>query len=306
MARYIAGRALATLSIIVAASVVIFLVLNLVPGDPARLILGQDATPDGIRLLREELGLDQPLWKQYLSFVSDAVRGDLGISYRGRRDVTAEIASAFRVTLVLTTVAMTLSAVIGVTLGVIAALRANTWIDHILRVTLLTLTSLPIYFLGLILMFVFAVELRLLPAFGWGTPQHLIMPAVTLATFPLALIGRITRASMLDIVSQDFVTTARAKGLSETVIVMRHEMRHILIPLVTIISLQFGILLAGAVLTETIFSIPGMGNLMINAVFARDFPMIRGIVLVAAVAVTSVNFAVDLLYLVIDPRIQYE
>lgn len=293
-------------AVIVVASMLVFGVLSIVPGDPAVLILGQNATPEGIRALHEQLGLNQPLWKQYLDFVGGVLRGDLGRSYYLNQEVTQEIASAFPVTAVLSTISMALSVAVGVSLGTIAALRANTWVDNVLRVTLLSATSVPVYALGLILIYVFSVHFQILPSIGWDTPQNVVLPAVTLATFPLALIGRMARANMLDVISQEYVTTARAKGLPERLIVIRHELRNASIPLVTVISVQFGVLLAGAVLTETIFSIPGMGQLLINAIYARDYPTIRGIVLLAAVVVTVINFIVDLLYLAIDPRMHYQ
>ena len=247
-----------------------------------------------------------PFGSSTSTFWGGVLRGDFGKSYYYNLDVTQEIARAFPVTVGLSIVALALSATVGVTVGTIAALRANTWIDDVLRVTLLGATSIPVYVLGLILIFVFSVQFRIFPSIGWSTPQNVVLPAITLATFPLALIARMARATVLDVMSQDYVITARAKGLPERLVVIRHELRNASIPLVTVISLQLGILLAGAVLTEVIFSIPGMGRLLVTAIYSRDYPMIRGIVLLAAVIVTIINFTVDLLYLVIDPRMRHK
>lgn len=305
MTRYIVRRFLALLAIAVASTVIIFVALQFVPGDPAVLILGQDATPESLREMRQELGLDQTVWKQYVDFMGGLLQGDLGRSYQRGVPVIERIADAYKVTFVLSSVAMTISIVVGIAIGLGSALKANTWIDHVLRVLLLTSTSIPVYWLGLLLIYAFAVYWGVFPSFGWGSPMHLILPAITLATYPLATIGRVTRSTMLDVLSEEYVRTARAKGLPERVVVLRHALRNAFIPILTVIGLQFGVLLAGAVLTETVFSVPGMGQLLINAIFSRDYAVIRGTVLVGVVTVVTLNLVVDILYLFVDPRIRY-
>ena len=304
MGSFLLRRLVALVGVLLASTIVVFLVLALVPGDPAVLILGQDATPERVSALRAELGLDRPLWEQYLRFAGGLLQGDLGRSYQQNRPVTGELMRAFPVTLVLSTMALTLATVIGTSLGVLSAVRSNTWVDGVLRVVLLSFGSLPVFVLGLFLIYAFAVNWPLLPAFGWGTPAHTVLPALTLATFPLATIGRLTRAAMLDVLGQEYLTTARAKGLREWVVLVRHALRNALVPIVTVVALQFGVLLAGAVLTESIFSVPGMGQLLLNAVFARDYALIRGTVLLAAFVVASLSLVVDVLYVALDPRIR--
>lgn len=304
MGAFLLRRLLALVGVLFASTIVLFVVLAFVPGDPAVLILGQDATPERVRALRAELGLDLPGWQQYLRFVGGALQGDLGRSYQQNRSVTGELARAFPVTFVLATIALAIATVVGTLLGVLSAVRSNTWVDGVLRVVLLSFGSLPVFVLGLFLIYGFAVNWPVLPAFGWGTPAHAVLPALTLATFPLATIGRLARAAMLDVLEQEYLTTARSKGLRERVVLMRHALRNALVPIVTVIALQFGILLAGAVLTESIFSVPGMGLLLLNAVFARDYALIRGTVLFAAVAVALLSLVVDILYVVLDPRIR--
>lgn len=306
MRRYIVRRLMTLILVVLFATVAVFGALQLVPGDPAQLILGQDATPERLETLRHELGLDLPVWRQYVDFMSGLMRGDLGRSYQQSRPVMGELLRTFPVTLTLSTVAIILSVVAGVGFGVWSAVRVNTWIDSVLRIVLLTSTSVPIYWLGLLLIYAFSVYWPLLPSFGWGTPRHLILPAIALATFPLALIARLTRAATLEVLRQEYVTTARAKGLSETTVVFRHALRNALVPVVTVVGLQFGALLAGAVLTETVFSVPGMGQLLINAIFSRDYAIVRGSVLLAAVVVALINLVVDLVYLFLDPRIRYQ
>ena len=306
MKRYIARRLAALLAVLLFVSAAIFGGLHLVPGDPAILTLGPRATPELVEKVHRELGLDQPLWKQYLNFIAGAVRGDLGRTYMRNRSVAGELARTFPVTLALSASAMALSVFVGVGLGVWTAARANSWIDNTVRVVLLTSSSVPVFWLGLMLIYGFSVSLQWFPSFGWGTARHLVLPAVTLATFPLALIGRLTRAAVVEVLRTDYITTARAKGLTEKTVVLRHALHNALVPVVTVIGLQFGILLAGAVLTETIFSVPGLGQLLIASILARDYPMIRGCVLLAAVAVAVMNLVVDLTYLFLDPRIRYQ
>lgn len=305
MLQYVFQRLIALVIIAFAATLVIFVALSLVPGDPAILILGSDATPETVEALRHDLGLDLPLWQQYLAFLKDLIRGDLGNSYQRGVPVIKRIAEAYPITVLISTLAIIIASIVGIGLGVLAAANRNTWIDSFLRVVLLTTTSVPVFWLGLLLIYLFAVELSWLPSFGWGTPKHIVLPTLTLATYPLATIGRITRASMIEALSQDYIRTARAKGLSERAVLLRHAFSNALVGVITVIGLQFGIMLAGAVLTETVFSVPGMGRLLINAIFARDFALIRGVVLVGVLTIVTLNFVVDVLYLAVDPRIRF-
>ncbi len=305
MGQYVLRRIFSLLAIMITAIAVVFFALSLVPGDPARLILGQDVTPENLEELRIELGLNQPLWKQYLNFMNELLHGDLGMSYQRGIPVVERLASAYPITLIISTLAITISVIVGVGIGILAALKANTWVDHGLRIILLTSTSIPIFFLALLLIYLFSVRLGMLPSFGWGTPRHAVLPVIVLAIYPLAAIGRITRSSMLDTLNQDYVRTAQSKGLSEWNIIFRHTLKNASIGIITVIGLQFGILLAGAVLTESVLSIPGMGSLLINAIFARDYAVIRGVVIVGVVTIVLLNFMTDMFYLFIDPRIQY-
>lgn len=305
MVNYILRRFISLISVVLVSTLIIFFALSLVPGDPAVLILGQDATPEGLSILRKDLGLDLPLWQQYFNFLKGLTRADLGKSYQRGVPVVDQLATAYPITLILSTLAIIISVVVGLSSGMIAAVYSNTWIDHLLRVFLLATTSIPIYWLGLLLIYSFSVKTPLFPSFGWGTTSHIVLPAITLATFPLAIIGRMTRTTVIGVLSEDYIRTARAKGLSENMVVLKHALPNALIPLVTVIGLQYGIMLAGAVLTETVFAVPGMGRLLITAIFARDYAVIRGAVLLGVFTCVTINFIVDIIYLLIDPRIRY-
>jgi len=303
--RYVGIRFVGLIPLLLVVSTLVFILLRMAPGDPAVLMLGADATPEAIIEVREKLGLDQPFHIQLGSFLINLTRGDLGRSYQTGRPVTAEIGRTLPVTITLSAIAIVLASVVGILVGVISAVKQYSWMDNVFRIIVLAGVSMPVFWLGLMLMVVFAGWLGWLPSSGWGTWKHMVLPSTTLATFPLAIITRITRSSMLEVIRQDYIRTARAKGLSQSSVVLRHALRNALIPVVTVIGLQFGVLLAGAVLAETVFAIPGLGRLTVTAVFARDYPLIRGAVLLAAALFMFINLTVDVLYTFLNPRIRY-
>jgi peptide/nickel transport system permease protein/oligopeptide transport system permease protein len=302
---YVLRRVVIAIPLLLVVTVAVFLLMELTPGDPAVLMLGQDATSESIEALRIQFGLDRPLPEQYLRFLANLVRGDLGRSFVTHLPVSAEIARTWPATLQLAVAAMAIALVVGLPLGVITAVKRGGLVDQLTRVVVLVSVSMPIFWSGLLLIYWFAVQLRWLPTSGAGSLAHLVLPSVSLSTFSLAVIVRLTRSSMIDVMSEDYVRTARAKGLRDLVVIVRHGLKNALIPVVTIAGLQFGQLLAGAVLTETVFNWPGLGRLTVTAVFARDYPMIRGAILVVAVTFILVNLLVDLLYAFLDPRIRH-
>jgi peptide/nickel transport system permease protein len=306
--------------------------VQLIPGNPARAMLGERATEEAVRELEERLGLDQPLWTQYGRFVVNVVRLDFGRSIKTNEPVVREIATRFPATLELTLFAMTFAVVVGIVVGVFAATHRGKPLDYLSMIGALVGVSVPIYCLGLALILLFANALNLFPnggrldnafvvpsatgfllldtllagdfgAFG-SACRHLFLPAVTLGTVPLAIISRMTRSSLLEALHQDYVRTARAKGLPERVVLFKHALKNALIPVLTVIGLEFGYLLGGAVMTETIFSWPGLGRWLVNSVAARDMPAIQGGVLFVAALFMGITFVVDMLYAVVDPRVR--
>lgn len=302
---YILRRLLASFLTLLGVSCLIFLMVRLLPGDPARIIAGLFATEADVAQLRRHLGLEQPIYVQYGVFLGHAVRGDLGYSARTSEPVLREIGARLPATLELALLSTLLATAFGVLSGVLAAMRPYSLFDYVLSFVTLFGVSMPVYWLGLLLMIVFAVQLNWLPAAGAEEPGSAILPALTLASFSIALVARMTRASMLEVLGQDFIRTARAKGLREWHVVYRHALRNALIPIITAVGLQFGALLGGAVLTETVFGWPGMGQLLVDSIFARDYPMVQGVVLVFSALFILTNFLVDLTYVIIDPRIHY-
>lgn len=286
-------------------SVIIFMMLRVLPGDPARIIAGLNASEATVERIRDQLGLDESLLSQYFSFLSGVLQGDLGQSARTSRPVTTEIVARLPATLTLAAVATVVGSVLGIFAGVVAAVKRNTVLDHAISSVAMMGVSMPVYWLGLLLILLFAVTLGWLPAAGAGEPLSIVLPAVTLAAFSTALVSRMTRASMLEVMGQDFIRTAQAKGAPPAVVILKHGLRNAFIPILTVISLQFGALLGGAVLTETVFGWPGIGRLLVDSIFARDFAVVQGIVLVYAALFILVNVVVDVLYVVIDPRIRY-
>jgi peptide/nickel transport system permease protein len=284
-------------------SVVIFLLLELAPGDPAIMLLGMDATEETIAQLRAELGLDKPIYERYYTFFTNALRGDFGRSFETQRLVIEEIKHAFPATLELTVASLMIAISVGIPIGVMSAVRQYSLLDKLVRFSVLIAVSLPIFWLGLMVILVFSVVLKLLPSFGRGSWEHLILPSASLSCYSLAIMIRMTRSSMLEVLRNEYITAVRAKGMSQFVVVYKHGLRNALIPVVTIIGLQFGILLGGAVLTETVFAWPGVGTLMVQAIFSRDYPVIRAGVMLVAGCFIVINLLVDIIYSYIDPTV---
>ena len=306
MTRYILQRLAWSVPVLLGVSLIVFLILALAPGDTARALAGTDASESDIEALRKSLGLDQPLPIQYLHFLGRLVRFDLGRSAVTGRPVTREIADNIWPTVELAMAAMVLAVVLGMALGVLSAVYRGTLLDNLFMVLALFGVSMPIFWLGLMLMLLFAVELRWLPTTGIGGPEFLVLPAVTLCGGSLAIIARMTRSSMLEVLGEDYVRTARAKGLRERTVVLGHVLRNALIPTVTAISLQFGYLLAGTVLTETVFARPGLGRMLVDAINLRDVGLAQGGIMLLATSFVLINLVVDVLYVYLDPRIRYD
>ncbi|HUV07918.1 MAG TPA: nickel ABC transporter permease [Spirochaetia bacterium] len=299
-------RLLSTIPVLIGISLLLFFMLRMLPGDPAQVLAGEMASPEDIRLIRHQLGLDRPMHVQYAFFLSRLARFDLGRSARTQNPVTEEIWARLPNTMLLAVVAITLACLFGIPAGIISAVRPYTWIDYVVTSTALFGISMPVFWLGLMLIVVFSIVLHWLPAGGTGSWKHVILPSLTLAAFVVAFIARMTRSSMLEVLSQDYTTTARSKGLKEQVVIVKHALKNALIPIITVIGLQFGLLLGGAVLTETVFAWPGVGRLIVDSILARDYPVIQGAILVFGLLYILVNLAVDLLYAYVDPRIRYD
>jgi peptide/nickel transport system permease protein len=290
--------------VVLGVSVAVFMMLRLVPGDPVTVILSQGATAQDRARLEHDLGLDRPVYEQYGIYAERAVQGDLGRSIRLRQPVTELILQRLPATLELAVASLVLATAAGLLFGMLSAIHHGRWLDHAIRVGSLAGVSLPSFWLGLMLILLFGVSLGLLPIAGRDGLSSLILPAITLATVPLGIITRIVRSSLLDVLGEDYIRTARAKGLGERAVLFRHALRNSLIPLVTVVGIQFGTLLGGAIIVETVFAWPGVGRMLIDAVSARDFPLVQGIVLFIAVGFVLVNLIVDLLYAYIDPRVR--
>ena len=316
MSRYLVRRLLLLVPVLMGVSVIVFLVLHLAPGDPAEIMLGSQATQADRMRLRADLGLDDPLYLQYGRWVGHVVQGDLGRSLWMRRPVLGEVLTRLKATLLLTATALVISSIGGVALGILSATRPNSLLDRTSAVASLFGASMPVFWLGIVLMVLFSLVLGWLPASGMYAPygggdlvdlaKHLVLPAITLAAASITIVARLTRAAMLDVLGQDFIRTARAKGLVERSVVVRHALKNAMVPIVTVIGVQAGYLLGGAVLTETVFAWPGVGTLMVQGILARDIPLVQGCVLVVALTFVLVNLTVDLLYAFLDPRIRYE
>jgi ABC-type dipeptide/oligopeptide/nickel transport system permease component len=307
MLYYIGRRILATIPVILGVTILVFLMLHLVPGDPVKMMLAEFGTnPEQVEMLRAQLHLDEPLPQQYGRFVWGAIQGDFGISIRTKRPVNKEILDNLPSTFILASAGLLFAGFFGTILGILAAIRQNTWVDAGSMFVALLGVSMPSFWLGLLLIFAFSLHLRWFPATGGGDLKHLVLPAVTLGLISSAIIARLTRSSMLEVLRQDYVTVARAKGLVEWRVIIGHALKNALIPVVTIFGLQFGQLLAGTVVIETVFSRPGIGRTLVDAILSKDFPMVQAIVLVVALSYVVVNLIVDLLYGVLDPRIRYE
>jgi len=305
MFQYILKRLLSTLPVLLGISLLLFFMLRMLPGDPAQVLAGQMASQEDIKNIRQQLGLDKPIFVQYGIFLGRLAKLDLGRSARTQNPVIKEIWARFPNTVLLAVTAITLACLFGIPAGIISAVRPYTWIDYLFTSMALFGISMPVFWLGLMLIVVFSLVLHWLPAGGIGSWKHVILPSFTLAAFVVAFITRITRASMIETLSQDYTTTARSKGLKEQVVIVKHALKNALIPIITVVGLQFGLLLGGAVLTETVFAWPGLGRLIVDSILARDYPVIQGTILIFGLLYILVNLVVDLLYAFIDPRIRY-
>jgi len=306
MGRYIAYRLILTIFVLLGVSLVVFFMIRLIPGDPAQLLADQWATKEDIEQLRRDMGLDKPITVQYLIFMDRILHGDLGNSVITKVPVREEIAARFPYTLQLAVAGTVIAVVIGILAGTISAVKPFSIFDSTAMILSLLGVSTPAFWLGLMLILAFSVHLGWFPAMGARTARHLVLPSLTLGLLTAGVIARQSRSSMLQTLQEDYIVTARAKGLLERVVVYRHALKNALIPVVTIVGLQFGHLLGGTVLVESVFSWPGMGRLLVDAIFTRDYPIIQGAVLMFAMVFALVNLGVDLLYGLLDPRIGYE
>jgi peptide/nickel transport system permease protein len=303
VAGYLIRRLAQSILVIVLVSVAAFSMVHLVPGDPVSIMLREQASAEQVERLRSELGLDKPIPVQYWNFANQAVIGDLGTSIRSRQPVTSEIAGRMASTLELTFAAMALAIMLGVSLGIAAAATHSAALDFLVMGFALVGLSMPTFWSGLLLILLFGLTLHWLPVVSEGGLSSLVLPAITLALPAAAVLARLMRSSMLEVLDQDYIRTARSKGLSRRAVIYRHAVQNAFIPVLTIIGLQFGGLLAGSVIVESVFARPGVGRLAVQAILARDFPLVQGIVLLAGVAFVLLNLTVDLLYPVFDPRI---
>ncbi len=299
--------------VVIGVSIIVFFIMRIGPGDPARLMLGPRASDQAVKSLRKELGLDEPIYVQYIKYFSDLIRGDFGKSIRSKTSVTSRIVNRLPATLELTLFAFFITVILGVSAGIISAVWQYSVVDHVTMVTAMFWISMPYFWLGLILILLFSVQLNWLPIAGRGGHfwtlsgiRHLILPAFTLGAPQIAFITRLTRSNMLEVLNEDYIRTARSKGLKEYKVITKHAFRNAMIALITFLGMRIPWLFGGAVVTETIFAWPGMGRLMVQAVFKRDYPVVQGVVLLIAVMVVISNLAVDISYAFIDPRIRYD
>ena len=334
MGRYAVRRSLTIVPVLLGVSILVFSFIHLIPGDPALTMLGERATPEKVAEVRARLGLDRPIWQQYVLYVGHALRGDLGVSIVRGDPVASDLLRRFPATVELAVAAILVAIALGIPIGVASAVYRNSLLDSLARLGALTGVSMPIFWLGLVLAWFFGVQLRILPtgfrlasgsAFvpwtnfvildallqgDWTSLadalRHLVLPALALATIPLAVIARMTRASLLEVLSREYIRTAEAKGLSRRAVILRHALRNALLPVLTVVGLQVGRLLAGAILTETIFSWPGIGLWVYESIESRDYAIVQGVSLFIAVIVVGVNLVTDVLYAAVDPRIKYE
>ncbi|MBO9357696.1 glutathione ABC transporter permease GsiC [Bordetella petrii] len=306
MLNYFLKRLVGLAPTLLIVAVLVFLFVHMLPGDPARLAAGQDADLETVELVRKELGLDKPLPEQFVRFFTNIVQGDLGTSIRTRRPVITEIAERFMPTLLLTLVSMAWSVVFGMGIGIISAVYRNRWPDRLGMTLAVSGISFPAFALGMLLMQIFSVDLGWLPTVGASSWQHYILPSITLGAAVAAVMARFTRASFVEVIQEDFVRTARAKGLRERIVIIKHCLRNALIPVVTMMGLQFGFLLGGSIVVEAVFNWPGLGRLLVDSVNMRDYPVIQALVLLFSLEFILINLVVDMLYGFINPTIRYK
>ena len=300
---FVSKRLLASVIVLMGMMFLVMLIMELIPGDPAALMLGENATQEMVDTLRSQLGLDRPLLPRYLEYIWNIAHGDLGRSIREMAPVSALLKETWPETLKLTLAAMLLTLGVGLPVGIASGAKPGSILDHVSRVVSLLGLCMPVFWIGLILIYFFSVYLRWFPVGGTGSWRHLVLPAVTMSAYTVASLARMTRSSMMEVLNEDYVRTARAKGLSFWAVVIRHGFRNSMIPIITIFGMQVGQLMGGAILTETVFAWPGMGRLMIGAIMDRDYPLVQGTVLVFAGAFILINLLVDLSYGLIDPQV---
>ncbi len=305
MQQYILKRLIQAAVVAFGVSVVVFSLLHL-SGDPVLLLVSSDAPPEMVEITRKELGLDRPLYEQFARYIGGALRGDLGISMRTNLPVMSLIIERLPATIELTMAAIIIAAFLAIPAGIVSAVKRGTVIDQVAMLGALAGQAIPIFWLALLLILFFAVQLKCLPVYGHGSIWHLILPAVSLSTIISGRLARLVRSSMLEVLNQDYIRTARAKGLREFHVLSRHALKNAAIPIVTLLGLQFARLLGGAVVTETIFAWPGVGRLVIEAIFNRDFPIVQGVVLIVSLIFVGINLLVDLSYAVLNPRVRFE
>jgi peptide/nickel transport system permease protein len=305
MKAYVLRRLWQSALTLVGVSVLVFVILRVLPGDPAKMLLPEGAPQSAVDELNRHLGLHEPLHVQYGLFLKSVFRGDFGQSFQYRAPALQVVTERLAATVQLALAALLITVGVGVSLGIVAAVRRGTRYDYASTILAVLGQSLPNFWLGIMLILLFGVALRWLPTSGFESWRHLILPAVTLAAFPMALVARLTRSSMLEILGRDFIRTGRAKGLPERTVILRHALRNAAVPLLTVLGLQIGTLLGGAVITESVFAWPGMGKLVVDAIFFRDFPVVQTVLILSATIFVVINLLVDLLYTVIDPRIRY-
>ncbi len=313
MTAYLVRRLFATIPVMAVVAVFVFMLLRLAPGDPAALIAGDDATTADIEAIRAKLGLDLPIWEQFILWLANILQGDLGVSIFSNLPVTTLIAQRLEPTLMLMLATLFVAVTLAIPLGVLAAWKARTLIDRLVMVISVLGFAIPVFLDGYVLIYVFSIQLRWLPVQGykpladglWPCIQTLILPAVALGTTYMALIARITRASMLDVLAQDYIRTANAKGLATQRVLLLHALKNASVPIVTVIGIGIALLISGVVITETVFNIPGLGRLTVDAVLKRDYPIVQGLILVFAATKVLINLAIDMSYAFLDPRIRY-
>ncbi len=310
---YVFRRILITIPVLFGVVLLVFLMVHMIPGDPAMMVVGLDSTEEQLQRVRKELGLDRPLHIQFLNYLGRIMEGDLGRSIHTRRPVWDSLKEHFPATLELTTASIILAGFLGIVIGVISAVRQYSIFDYLSMMGALVGISMPVFLIGLLLMWLFSLKLGWFPTGGraqvfWSLEglRHMALPILTLTGISVAMIARLTRSTMLEVIRQDYITTARSKGLSECLVVYKHALRNALIPVVTYMGLQYGFLLGGAVVTELIFSWPGLGRLVVQAIYDRDYPIIQGCILLFSIIFVVINLVVDLLYGILDPRIHYE
>ncbi len=313
MLGYLAKRLLATIPVMAVVAIIVFALLRLTPGDPAAIIAGSAATTQDVEGIRAKLGLEAPLVAQFFVWIGRMATGDFGESFYFKKQVADLVADRIEPTLLLALTTMALSIAVAVPLGVIAAYRQGTWIDRVVMGFSVLGFSVPVFVIGYALIYVFAIELAWLPVQGyqplregvWGCLQRLVLPSLTLSVIYVALIARITRTSVLEVLSEDYIRTAHAKGLTNAAVLLRHALRNAAVPIVTVIGIGIALLIGGVVVTESVFSIPGLGRLTVDAVLARDYPTVQAVILLFSLAYVLINLAVDLSYTLLDPRIRY-